>query len=150
MIAFILSFFAGSLQSVRNGLSKDLAEGISPHSVTFLRFFFALPVVGIYIAILFLFGLELGTFTSKFWIFCIGIVFAQSIATSLLVYLFEFEFFTLSVTLSKIEAIFVAIIGSFFFSEYLSVFGWVMVIFSVLGIIILTIPKLKTQQKINL
>ncbi|CAA6800452.1 MAG: Unknown protein [uncultured Campylobacterales bacterium] len=40
--------------------------------------------------------------------------------------------------------------GSFFFSEYLSVFGWVMVIFSVLGIIILTIPKLKTQQKINL
>lgn len=119
-----------------------MSDKISPNSVTFLRFAFAIPMVVIYMLVLIFVGdLHLGQLSSHFWYFLIVIVFAQIIANTLLVYLFNFEFFAVSVAFSKMEVIFVALWGMMFFATEISLFGWILIFVSILGVMILSIPK---------
>ncbi len=127
------------MQAVRTAGQKQLSLELSPMAATSVRYLFALPFAFAYLyAIFSMQGIEFPKFNSTFAIY-VGIAsISQILGTAFLVAAFSFRNFAVATSLSKTEAIQVAIVGALIFSASLTLLGWLSVIIGVIGVVILS------------
>jgi drug/metabolite transporter (DMT)-like permease len=119
----ILSIAAGTLQTVRNALAKDIAHAVTPALNSWARFTFNLPwattVAAVGVA-----ALGLPMLTPTFFAWCLAAGFGQLLGNMALVAAFKRTNFAESIALHKLEVVFTALVGVAAFGERPSVIGW--------------------------
>jgi len=137
-----ITLFAVVMQTVRTAGQKHLTAHLDPIAVTLVRFLYGLPFAALYLT-----GVALGTdqplppLNATFLAFtALGGV-AQIIATVLLIHLFSLRNFAVGTTYARTEAFLTAFIGALFFGEWISAQGWVAIVVSVAGVVVLTIAR---------
>ena len=142
-----ITLFAVVMQTVRTAGQKHLTVHLDPIAVTLVRFLFGLPFAALYLACI-AFGTDATipapTLTFVGYIVLGGV--GQIIATVLLIYLFSLRNFAVGTTYARTEAFLTAFIGALFFGEWISVQGWIAVIVSVAGVVVLTIARSHVQS----
>ena len=127
-------------QTIRTGMQKHLKGALTTSAVTYVRFLFGFPVAVLYLVIL------LGTTGQAmprvsaafvFYVFLGGA--GQILGTFLLVHLFSFRNFAVGTTYTKTEAIQTALIGLVFFGQTMSWPGFLAIVVSVTGVMIISI-----------
>jgi drug/metabolite transporter (DMT)-like permease len=137
-----VTLFAVVMQTVRTAGQKHLTAHLDAISVTLVRFLFGLPFAVLYLA-----GVMIGTgstlppLNATFIGFTVLGGVAQIVATVLLIYLFSLRNFAVGTTYARTEAFLTAFVGALFFGEWISAQGWVAIIVSVAGVVVLTIAR---------
>ena len=133
------TLLAATMQAVRTAGQKQLSLELSPMAATAVRYLFALPFAALYLYVVFsVQAVELPDFNSAF-IFYVGIAsISQILGTAFLIAAFSYRNFAVATSLSKTEAIQVAVVGAVLFSASLSFLGWLSVIVGVLGVLIVS------------
>ena len=135
---FWFSLCASIFQTVRNSTSKSLSTYLNPLTVTLIRFGYGLPIIFLYILILYLLGYNLGKINLITLILIIvGAVF-QSVSNLILVKTFSSKNFVTAITLNRTETLFAAFIGIIFFKDILSTFSIIGVFISLIGVFCLS------------
>ena len=137
-----VTLFAVIMQTVRTAGQKHLTAELSPVTTTLVRFLFGLPFVLAYFAAVS--GLSERSpppLNPTFVVFVpIGGV-AQILATFLLVYLFSLRNFAVGTTYARTEAFLTAVVGATAFGELIAPSGWVAILVSVAGVVLLTVAR---------
>ncbi len=132
------------MQAWRNAFQKQLSKEVSVAGVTLARFIWASPL-----ALLYLLGLyhwqpvDIPDFSGHFSVFVIAAALAQIVATALMVKLFKLRNYAIGAGLAKSEAILAAILGVAFFSESLSLLGWLGVLLGAIAVLLLSGASLR-------
>ncbi len=132
------------MQAVRTAAQKDLNQKLSIMVTTYVRSLFGLPILLLFLWWVMMRGEETAQFplfSNIFLVNCLALALSQLAATWLLIYLFGLRNFTVGTTLTKTDVMMTAIIGSLFFSESISLFGWVAIVLTLGGVIVLTIAR---------
>ena len=131
------TLLAAVMQSLRTaGPKKKSPKKISIQAATLVRFLFGIKFVLAY----FLFidwvyePLEFGI-NGKFFLFGTLASIAQILATVCLINVVSMKNFAVGTSLAKTESILIAILGTFFFSSPLSVWGYVSVLIGSAGLV---------------
>jgi drug/metabolite transporter (DMT)-like permease len=137
-----ITLFAVVMQTVRTAGQKHLTVHLDPIAVTLVRFLFGLPFAAIYLA-----GVALWSdagfppLNATFVSYTVLGGIAQIVATVLLIKLFSLRNFAVGTTYARTEAFLTAFIGALFFGEWISFQGWIAIVVSVAGVVVLTIAK---------
>ncbi len=132
------------MQAVRTAAQKDLNQKLSIMVTTYVRSLFGLPVLLVFLWWVMSRSDKIAVvpeFSNVFLINSLALALSQLAATWLLIYLFGLRNFTVGTTLTKTDVMITAIIGSLFFSESISFFGWIAILLTLFGVIILTIAR---------
>ncbi len=144
---------AGALmQAVRTAAQKDLNQKLSIMVTTYVRSLFGLPVLLLFLLWVMMReqeALPMPVFSGVFLANTLALALSQLAATWLLIYLFGLRNFTVGTTLTKTDVMMTAVIGSLFFSESISLYGWVAIILTLAGVVILTIARVGLQGLIG-
>jgi drug/metabolite transporter (DMT)-like permease len=137
-----ITLFAVVMQTVRTAGQKHLTGHLDPMAVTLVRFLFGLPFAGLYLGFVVAWsGASLPPLNPTFIVFtALGGV-AQIIATVLLIHLVSLRNFAVGGTYARTEAFLTAFIGVLFFGELVSSQGWIGIVVSVAGVVVLTIAR---------
>ena len=137
-----ITLFAVVMQTVRTAGQKQLTAHLDPISVTLVRFLFGLPFAAVYLLCVVAWSdANLPPLNGTFVVYtALGGV-AQIIATVLLIHLFSLRNFAVGTTYARTEAFLTAFIGALFFGEWISVQGWVAIVISVAGVVVLTVAR---------
>jgi len=137
-----ITLFAVVMQTVRTAGQKQLTAHLDPIAVTLVRFLFGLPFAAVYLACVAAWSdASLPPLNGTFVVYtALGGV-AQIIATVLLIHLFSLRNFAVGTTYARTEAFLTAFIGALFFDEWISIQGWVAIVISVAGVVVLTIAR---------
>lgn len=139
MLWIPFTLLAAFMQAWRNAFQKQLSKDVSVAGVTLARFIWASPLAALYLAGLYQWQpVPLPTFNHRFVFFIVGAAVAQIIATALMVKLFKLRNYAIGAGLAKSEAILAAILGVAFFSESLSLLGWVGVLLGAVAVFLLS------------
>ena len=144
------TLLAATMQAVRTAGQKKLGGKLNTMAASGVRYIFALPF-----GYLYLYGVAeytdvaLPTLNSSFLFYALVACLAQIIGTACLVAAFKYRNFAVSSSLSKTEAIQIAVIGAILFSSPLSVLGWVSVVISAVGVFFLSKVKFRLKDIIN-
>lgn len=139
MLWIPFTLLAAFMQAWRNAFQKQLSKDVSVAGVTLARFIWASPLAALYLAGLYQWQpVALPTFNHRFVFFIVGAAVAQIIATALMVKLFKLRNYAIGAGLAKSEAILAAILGVAFFSESLSLLGWVGVLLGAIAVFLLS------------
>jgi len=142
-----LTLMASAAQAVRTGGQKHLTRHMSTFAVSFVRFVYGLPFVVTYFAfLLYAYDKSIPVLTLRFLGFCLLGGIGQIFATALLVYLFTFRNFAVGTTYARTEAFLTAAAGALFFSEVISLQGWLAIAISVLGVVVITVVKTNVEH----
>lgn len=134
-----LAAAAAAFQTGRNTTSKSLTKRLRPNTVSFVRFFFALPFAVTYLLVLLrTTDASCGTLTYSFGVYITLAALFQIAGSSLLVSLFTRRSFGTAVILSRTEAIQAALFGALFFGEEPTLIGWNAIAISTVGMILLS------------
>ena len=137
-----ITLFAVVMQTVRTAGQKHLTTHLDAMAATLVRFLFGLPFVVVYLAVLALwFDTDLPAFNAVFIGHAVFASVTQILATVLLIYLFSLRNFAVGTTYAHTEAFLTALLGATLFSEWISLEGWVAIVVSVAGVIVLTIAR---------
>ena len=136
------TLLAAFMQAVRTAGQKQLTGQLSKIATTGVRYLYALPFAWGYMYWMLDYqNVGMPVFNQSFLMYAIGASVAQLIGTLCLVAAFSYRNFAVASSLSKTEAIQIAIIGALFFAESLSPMGWFSVIVGVFGVILLSKVK---------
>lgn len=139
MLWIPFTLLAAFMQAWRNAFQKQLSKEVSVAGVTLARFLWASPLAAMYLAGLYQWQpVASPTFNHRFVFFIVGAAVAQIIATALMVKLFKLRNYAIGAGLAKSEAILAAILGVAFFSESLSLLGWVGVLLGAVAVFLLS------------
>lgn len=137
-----VTLFAVAMQAVRTAGQKQLTAHLDPVSVTLVRFLFGLPFVIVFlIAVKVRSGIALPPVNATFWTFCALAGFAQIVATVLLIHLFSMRNFAVGTTYARTEAFLTAFVGSLLYGEVIRAAGWIAIVVSVAGVVLITLAK---------
>jgi drug/metabolite transporter (DMT)-like permease len=137
-----ITLFAVIMQTVRTAGQKHLTAHLDPIAVTLVRFLFGLPFAGVYLACVATWSdTSLPPLNATFMGFVLLGGIGQIAATVLLIQLFSLRNFAVGTTYARTEAFLTAFIGALFFGEWISLQGWVAIVLSVAGVIVLTIAR---------
>lgn len=137
-----LTLFAVSMQTVRTAGQKQLSAHMDAVAATLVRFLFGLPFAAIYLfAVTRWYQVPVPAFNATFVVFASIASVAQIVATALLIYLFSLRNFAVGTTYARTEAFLTAVVGALFFGELITLPGWLAILLSVAGVIILTIGR---------
>jgi drug/metabolite transporter (DMT)-like permease len=143
-----ITLFAVVMQTVRTAGQKHLTVHLDAISVTLVRFLFGLPFAALYLACVAIgAGKTLPPLNATFIGFTVLGGIAQIVATVLLIYLFSLRNFAVGTTYARTEAFLTAFIGALFFGEWISTQGWVAIIISVAGVVVLTIARSHVESR---
>lgn len=135
-----ITFGAVIFQTIRTGLQKHLKAELTTSAVTYVRFLFGMPLAALYlVSLIWLTGEPVPAVTPKFLILALFAGVGQILGTFLLVYLFSFRNFAVGTTYTKTEAVQTALIGLIFFGEAMSAAGFLAVVVSVAGVMMISI-----------
>lgn len=137
-----ITLFAVIMQTVRTAGQKHLTVHLDPIAVTLVRFLFGLPFAAIYLACVAAWSEQrFPSLNPTFIAYTVLGGVAQIVATVLLIHLFSLRNFAVGTTYARTEAFLTAFIGALFFGEWISVQGWVAIVLSVAGVVVLTIAR---------
>jgi len=136
------TLLAACMQSVRTAGQKHLSGNISATAATMVRYLFGLPFALAYLAAVIHYrGTPLpelnGTFLAA--AFLAGLL--QIVATVLLVRLFTLRNFAVGSTYVRTEVVLTAIIGFLFFTEEISVPGWIAIVACASGVVLINLAR---------
>lgn len=127
-------------QTVRTGLQKHLKGELTTSAVTYIRFLFGMPLAALYlVSVMGMTGEPLPPVSGKFLFLAFLAGVGQILGTFLLVHLFSFRNFAVGTTYTKTEAVQTALIGLIFFGETMSAVGFLAVVVSVTGVMMISI-----------
>jgi drug/metabolite transporter (DMT)-like permease len=137
-----LTLGAAAMQTVRTAGQKRLSEDVSNLMATLTRFLFGLPFALAYLGVLMTFyGWSPPTIDAEFITFTFVAAVSQIIGTVLLIHMFSFRNFTVGTAYARTEAFLTAVVGALFFSEVLSLLGWIAVSTSIVGVVLITVAR---------
>lgn len=134
-----ISVMAALMQAVRTAAQKALNARLSTWMTTYVRSIFGLPFMLVYLsAMVRLEGIAAPQFDPEYLGYCAAAAATQVLATFLLIMLFRMSNFAIGTMLSKTDVMQTAIIGSLLFSEAISTVGWIAIILTVLGVVLIS------------
>lgn len=139
MLWIPISVMAALMQAVRTAAQKSLNARLSTWMTTYVRSVFGLPFMLAYLWVMVrLEGIGAPHLDAEYLAYCTGAATSQVVATFLLILLFRMSNFAVGTMLSKTDVMQTAIIGSLLFSEAISPVGWIAIILTVLGVILIS------------
>jgi drug/metabolite transporter (DMT)-like permease len=137
-----LTLGAAAMQTVRTAGQKQLSEDVSSLMATLTRFLFGLPFALAYLgALMTVYGWSLPPIGAEFLTFTFVAAVSQIIGTVLLIRMFSFRNFTVGTAYARTEAFLTAVVGALFFSEVVSLPGWIAVSTSIVGVVLITVAR---------
>ena len=144
MLWIPFTLLAAFMQAWRNAFQKKLSKEVSVAGVTLARFIWASPLAAVYLWGLYQWQpVAIPKFNNTFAGFLIAAALAQIIATALMVKLFKLRNYAIGAGLAKSEAILAAVLGVAFFSETLSIQGWLGVLLGAMAVFLLSGASLR-------
>ena len=138
----VIVLLASALQTGRNAGQKHLSGRMSALSATWVRFGFGLPVAAGYLVwVLAWHDRGLPAVGSRFLALAALAAFLQIAGTALLVFLFRLRNFAVGSTYVRSEVIVAAIVGAAFFGERNNVPGWIAIVMSVSGVVLISLVR---------
>ena len=135
-----IALAASVLQTTRNALARSLSDQISPALNSWSRFAFNLPfslaLVG-GLAVL----APLPELSWVFFGFCLATGLSQLLGNVALITAFRYANFAESITLHKLEVVFAALVGAFFFAEEPSALGWLGIVLCTAGVLLMNLGR---------
>ena len=127
-------------QTIRTGMQKHLKGALTTSAVTYVRFLFGFPVAALYLVFLLgTTGAPMPPVSGDFLFYAFLGGAGQILGTFLLVHLFSFRNFAVGTTYTKTEAIQTALIGLAFFGQTMSWPGFLAIVVSVAGVMMISI-----------
>jgi drug/metabolite transporter (DMT)-like permease len=127
-------------QTIRTGMQKHLKGALTTSAVTYVRFLFGFPVAATYLVLLLATtGEPMPPVSGAFLFYAFLGGAGQILGTFLLVHLFSFRNFAVGTTYTKTEAIQTALIGLVFFGQTMSWPGFLAIVVSVAGVMVISI-----------
>jgi len=140
------TLLAATMQAVRTAGQKQLSGKLSAMATTGVRYIYALPFAWGYLWWLADYrDIDIPNLNNDFIVQGIIGCFSQTLGTLCLVAAFRYKNFAVASSLSKTEAILVAMLGAFFFAEPLSLLGWLSVVVGVVGVFL--VSKVKFSRR---
>ncbi len=131
-----VTLLAATIQAARTTLQKQLKATLRTNSITFVRYFYGLPFVLLYLGLVAaLSGADPPAPNPRFLVGCLVAGVAQIAATSLLIHLFSYRNFAVGTTYSKTDVVQTAIIGVALFGESLGALASVGIVVSLAGVV---------------
>ena len=138
---------AAALQTARNAGQKHLSTRVSPWLAAWVRFGFGLPIALIYLVIVLAgFHLPFPPLTGKFLVPALVAALMQIAGTVFLIRLFRLRNFAIGSTFVRTEAIIAAVLGSVVFSESIDLWGWLAIVISVTGVVLISVVRSTTRH----
>ena len=132
------TLMAALFQSVRVAMQKHLSASLSPVAATWVRYLYGMPfAIAYFFIIKYIFAEEWPAVTFKFVAYASLAGVCQIVATALMIYLFSLRNFVVGTTYVKTEAILIAIFGAVFFGQTINLIGWLGIVISVAGVVLL-------------
>lgn len=132
---------AAIMQIMRTALQKDLKRHISDMAVVWVRYAYALPFALLYVLTFSFWGHSLPAFNGPFVAYVLAGSLAQLGATAMLVRLFSYRNFAVSIMLSRTDALLAAAFGFALFGDRFSPLGILAVGLGLGGLILTLIGK---------
>lgn len=137
-----LTLGAAAMQTVRTAGQKRLSEDVSNLMATLTRFLFGLPFALAYLgALMTVYGWAPPPLSAEFFTFTFIAAVSQIVGTVLLIHMFSFRNFTVGTAYARTEAFLTAVVGALFFSEVVSLLGWVAISTSIVGVVLITVAR---------
>lgn len=134
---------AAFFQSLRLGALKQLNQTLSVTATSYVRVLFTLPFLTVYVIALCLTTGEALPMPNVRFLFCAGVAaLGQFVGTVVLVRLFQLGNFAVGTMLQKTDVLMTAIIGSVFFSEVISAGGWLAILVTACGVLLISAGRL--------
>lgn len=138
-----ISVMGALMQAVRTAAQKDLNQRLSTLVTTYVRSIFGLPLMLVYLfAVKGLGGGAWPGVSATFALHAFAASLSQVAATVLLIRLFTLRNFAVGTTLTKTDVMMTALIGTALFSEVISGFGWLAIVLTVAGVILISVARM--------
>jgi drug/metabolite transporter (DMT)-like permease len=134
----VVSLAAGTLQTARNGLARSLSGQLPAVLLSWARFAFNLPFAAGLLAVLALVG-NVPSLSARFLLFCLVAGVAQLVANVALVSSFRMATFAQAIVIHKSEVALTAVVGAVAFAEVPSALGWVGVVVTMVGVVMISL-----------
>jgi len=135
-----IALTAACFQSARNALSRSLVGQVSPVLNSWSRFSFNLPFT-VVLALVLVQQHGLPQTTRTFLLSCASTALLQLVGSVTLVAAFQRSSFAQSIALHKLEAVLAALVGFLFFQEIPNAWGWLGVLLSALGVLLVNLGR---------
>jgi drug/metabolite transporter (DMT)-like permease len=133
---------AAFFQALRYAGLKTLNQSLSTGVTTYVRVFFTLPLLILYLAaVLWWTGESMPRLNSVFIAYSAASSVAQFTGTLLVVRLFQLGNFAIATLIIKADVIMTALIGTAFFSEQISPVGWAAILVTIVGVIVTSLGR---------
>jgi len=137
-----IAMTAGLCQAVRTAAQKALNARLSAWMVTYVRSLYGLPIMLVYLwAVVTWEGLGAPRLHAEYLLHCFGAATSQVVATFLLIRLFHMSNFAVGTMLTKTDVMQAALVGTIFFSEEITAIGWLGILTTVIGVMLLSADK---------
>jgi drug/metabolite transporter (DMT)-like permease len=137
-----LTLGAAAMQTVRTAGQKHLSEDVSNLMATLTRFLFGLPFALVYLgALMTIYDWAPPIIGAEFITFTFIAAVSQIVGTVLLIHMFSFRNFTVGTAYARTEAFLTAVVGALFFSEVVSIPGWIAISTSIVGVVLITFTR---------
>ncbi|MGI9383051.1 MAG: DMT family transporter [Methyloligellaceae bacterium] len=141
-----ISLTAGFMQAVRTAAQKSLNAHLSTLVTTYVRSLFGLPLMVVFLWVVMASGSEpWPELHGTFLFHAFAAAMTQVIGTVLLIRLFTLRNFAVGTTLTKTDVMMTAIVGSVLFSESITALGWVAMLLTVAGVILISVARMRTH-----
>ncbi|MFN3743702.1 MAG: DMT family transporter [Hyphomicrobiaceae bacterium] len=130
---------AAFFQALRYAGLKVLNQRLSTQVTTYVRILFTLPILAVYfVGVLWWTGEPLPALSRGLVAYCGIAAIAQFVGTVLVVRLFQLGNFAVATLIIKADVIMTALIGTTFFSEVITPIGWVAIVVTMLGVVVIS------------
>jgi drug/metabolite transporter (DMT)-like permease len=142
------SIAAAFFQSLRLGALKQLNQTLSILVTSYVRVLFALPFLIAYLlAVALATGQPLPHIDARFLACSCAAAIGQFAGTALLVRLFQIGNFAVGTMLQKTDVLMTALIGSLLFSEVISAGGWLAILMTAAGVMLISAGRLSVATR---
>ncbi len=133
---------AAFFQALRYAGLKTLNQSLSTGVTTYVRVFFTLPLLILYLAaVLWWTGEPLPRLSGAFIANSAASSIAQFTGTLLVVRLFQLGNFAIATLIIKADVIMTALIGTAFFSERITPVGWIAILVTIVGVMVTSLGR---------
>jgi drug/metabolite transporter (DMT)-like permease len=134
---------AALFQALRYAALKEINKHLSTLVSTYVRIIFAFPLQSLYlVGLLFLTGASLPPINLRFAICSALTAIGQFLGTAMMVRLFQLGNFAVGTMLTKCDVVLTALIGTAFFSEQISFLGWIAIVVTVVGVMVVSAGRM--------
>lgn len=133
------SLTAAFFQAIRYAGLKVLNRQLSTQVTTYVRILFTLPLLAAWLwCVLWWTGEPLPALNTRLILYSSVAAVGQFIATVLVVRMFQLGNFAVATLIVKADVMMTALIGTAFFSEAVSLVGWIAILVTMLGVIVIS------------